>query len=433
MKSLLTIIAGLAISINAVAAFKSDIGFTAPLSNDWLVVNKQTASKSKKSKTLASMIKLGISKEKAEKIINQVGIRNVEFLFSRKYASKDFKTNINIQKNTGHAVRTEANAKKYCKQAKPQLNKLFKKEIKLHNCGLKKISHTPFIAYEYSGVFKDVVTIQYEFQLTPNLSALIVGGGKLQNLKELRATQLKLASSLVKFIETGPDYFKELKEGVAAYKKKNYKTALKHIRVLAKAGDPDGLFNLAVFYEKGLGVKQNYKQAIKNYQLAASLGQQFAMTNLASYYMKGIGVKKNPTLAARLYAEAGVRGVALAQYHFASMLFTGTGVKKSPNEAIKWYVQAARQGFTPAANTLIKIYMAEIKAGNAKAQHPLAMIYLQGAGGIKQDTKKALGLLEKSAFSGYKPSREALIEIYSKGLFGIRKNPEKVKFWKDQS
>jgi len=433
MKPIITIILGLTLSFNAVAAYKSDIGFTAPLSNDWLIVNKQSISKSKKAKTLKGIIKLGVTKEKAEKIITQVQTRNVEFLFSRQFAGKDFKANINIQKNTGKTARTKSNATKYCKQAKPQLDKMFKKEIKLHHCGLKKISRTPFVAYEYSGVFQDVVTIQYEFQLTPNLSIIIVGGGKTTHLKKLRAAQLLLAKSLVKFIETGPDYFAALKKGVTAYKKKQYKTAIKYIRILSKAGDPDGLFNLAVFYEKGLGVKKDYKQAIKNYQLAASLGQQYAMTNLAAYYIKGVIVKKNPVLAARLYAEAGVRGVALAQYHFASMLFTGTGVKKDPNEAIKWYVQAARQGFTPAANTLIKIYEAEIKHGNTKAQHPLAMIYLQGAGGIKQDIKKALGLLEKSAFSGYKPSREALIEIYSKGIFGIKKNPEKVKFWKDQS
>jgi len=50
-------------------------------------------------------------------------------------------------------------------------------------------------------------------------------------------------------------------EGVAAYKRGDYATALREFRVLAEQGDAEAQFNLGLMYDKGQGVPQDYVQA----------------------------------------------------------------------------------------------------------------------------------------------------------------------------
>ncbi len=51
-------------------------------------------------------------------------------------------------------------------------------------------------------------------------------------------------------------------EGVAAYGRGDYATALKEFRPLAEQGDADGQFNLGLMYELGRGVTQDYAEAV---------------------------------------------------------------------------------------------------------------------------------------------------------------------------
>jgi len=69
-------------------------------------------------------------------------------------------------------------------------------------------------------------------------------------------------------------------DGVAAYKRGDYATALRLWLPLAEGGDPRAENNLGVIYEKGLGVPQNDAEASKWYGLAAEHGHVEAKNNL---------------------------------------------------------------------------------------------------------------------------------------------------------
>jgi len=58
-------------------------------------------------------------------------------------------------------------------------------------------------------------------------------------------------------------------EGLAAYKRGDYATALKEWRPLAEAGDATAQFILGGMYAKGQGVPQDYGEAAKWYRKAA--------------------------------------------------------------------------------------------------------------------------------------------------------------------
>ncbi|MCH8039374.1 MAG: sel1 repeat family protein, partial [Nitrospinae bacterium] len=54
-------------------------------------------------------------------------------------------------------------------------------------------------------------------------------------------------------------------EGVDAYERGDYATALKEFRPLADQGDALAQFNLGIMYYKGQGVPQDYQEAAKWY------------------------------------------------------------------------------------------------------------------------------------------------------------------------
>jgi len=65
-------------------------------------------------------------------------------------------------------------------------------------------------------------------------------------------------------------------EGMAAYERGDYETALREWRPLAELGDADAQNNLGVIYSFGLGVAYDYVQGHLWLSLAAAQGQEEA-------------------------------------------------------------------------------------------------------------------------------------------------------------
>ncbi len=65
-------------------------------------------------------------------------------------------------------------------------------------------------------------------------------------------------------------------EGLDAFERGDYDTALYEFRLLADQGFASSQFNLGLMYAKGQGVPQDYVQAYRWYTLAASQGIDLA-------------------------------------------------------------------------------------------------------------------------------------------------------------
>ena len=61
-------------------------------------------------------------------------------------------------------------------------------------------------------------------------------------------------------------------EGVAAYERGDYATALREFRPFANQGYAAAQFNLGIMYDEGQGVPQDYAEALKWYRKAAEQG-----------------------------------------------------------------------------------------------------------------------------------------------------------------
>ncbi len=101
-------------------------------------------------------------------------------------------------------------------------------------------------------------------------------------------------------------------EGVAAYNRGDYETALQEFRPLAEQGDAYAQTNLGVMYAEGLGVVRDDAEAVKLFRLAAELGDAYAQTNLGVMYAEGLGVAQDYVQAHMWLTLAGAQGLESA-------------------------------------------------------------------------------------------------------------------------
>jgi TPR repeat protein len=152
--------------------------------------------------------------------------------------------------------------------------------------------------------------------------------------------------------------------GLAAYRKKDFATALSEWRPLAIFGNARAQFTLGTMYETGSGVTRNDREAVKWFRFAADQGRADAQNNLGVMYETGHGVPQNYSLAVKWYRRAAEQGYAKAQFNLAQMYADGLGVPQDAKQAAAWYRLAADQGDVDAKSILDQI------DANEPAAHP---------------------------------------------------------------
>ncbi len=146
-------------------------------------------------------------------------------------------------------------------------------------------------------------------------------------------------------------------DGVAAYSKGDYATALRLLFPLAEQGNARAQLNLGVMYNNGWGVTQNDAEAAKWFRKAAEQG----LAN-AQYLVGNMYVLQDYLEAVKWYRLAADQGLDIAQYALGLMYDIGENVPQDYAEAVKWYRLAADQG-------------------HVSAQYNLGLMYGRGRGG----------------------------------------------------
>jgi TPR repeat protein len=97
-------------------------------------------------------------------------------------------------------------------------------------------------------------------------------------------------------------------DGMAAYHRGDYATALEFWRPLAEQGDANAQRNLGVMYENGQSVPQDYAEALTWYHKAAEQGDAAAQYNLGTMYYNGLGVPQEHILGCMWFDIAAASG-----------------------------------------------------------------------------------------------------------------------------
>ena len=105
----------------------------------------------------------------------------------------------------------------------------------------------------------------------------------------------------------------DIEDGITAYEKKDYKTALNKFKPLAEKGNISAQFNLGVMYDEGQEVQMDYKEAVKWYRSAADQGHAQAQYNLGRMYYQGQGVDPDSVEAYKWLDLSAARGIKLGR------------------------------------------------------------------------------------------------------------------------
>ena len=121
-----------------------------------------------------------------------------------------------------------------------------------------------------------------------------------------------LAGVVLSLMLTGAAVAGPLEEGVAAYQRGDYSTAVRLWRPLAEQGDAFVQWLLGIMHDQGQGVPQDDAEAVKWYRLAAEQGDAEAQNNLGVMYAKGQGVPQDDAEAMKWYRLAAEQDLANA-------------------------------------------------------------------------------------------------------------------------
>ncbi len=152
--------------------------------------------------------------------------------------------------------------------------------------------------------------------------------------------------------------------GVGGPANKDYKKTVLWWKKAAMQGSDEAKYNLAILYEKGIGLDMDYNRAYKWYLSAAKDGNKNAQFNVANMYAKGAGVAVSLPAAFKWYKAAAEQGVKEAQYNLANRYAKGRGVSVDLVEAYKWYLILEEDGDVDAASS--RIFMEKELSGFQK-------------------------------------------------------------------
>ena len=107
---------------------------------------------------------------------------------------------------------------------------------------------------------------------------------------------------------SAPVLAEPFEDAMAAWKQRDYPTAMRLLRPLADQGNAYAQNDLGVRYDKGQGVPQDYAAALKWYRLAADQGVGEAQYSLGYMYAKGHGVPQDYVQAHKWYSLTAAAG-----------------------------------------------------------------------------------------------------------------------------
>lgn len=152
------------------------------------------------------------------------------------------------------------------------------------------------------------------------------------------------------------------RSAIEAYQEKRFQAAFELLEPLAKQGNRDAQYNLAVLYQDGLGVLPDDERAFYWYRESAKQGLAEAQFVTAWLYSQGKGVVQDYEQAVFWYQKAANQNHIEAQNNLAARYATGTGVPQNMALAKQWYQRAANQGSAYAAYVLQQMQAQKIIA-----------------------------------------------------------------------
>ena len=230
--------------------------------------------------------------------------------------------------------------------------------------------------------------------------------------------------------------------------KPNLEKAFYWFEQSAKAGNSDGMKNLAICYEQGIGCTPDAIQAFYWYEQSAKAGNADGMNNLGLCYENGIGCTPDKTQAFYWYEQAAALEEEYAMCNLGYCYEKGIGCCIDLEKAFIWYKKSAEKnheramcnlgycyekgiGCTPNKTQAFYWYQKSAELGNASAMNNLGLCYENGTG-CEKDEAQAFNWYEQAAALQEEYAMNNLGICYEKGI-GCTPNKIQAFYWFQKS
>lgn len=166
----------------------------------------------------------------------------------------------------------------------------------------------------------------------------------------------------------------------------NYTEAARLYAMAADKGDDDGMWRLALCYQKGKGVEKNLEKSFELFKKSAEKDNPEACYGLGQCYYLGYGVEKDYNEAFVLFQKAAGKGQRGSLWQLGRCYEYGHGVNQNLVKAYEWYKKSA-------------------EAGSSEGQWRLGRCYEKGIG-VSKDISLAIFWYEKAKNQGHRKARE---------------------------
>ena len=191
----------------------------------------------------------------------------------------------------------------------------------------------------------------------------------------------------------------------------NEKEALSLVRKAMRHGDGDAFDLLGCWYAEGFVVEKDDEKAFESFLKADEYESINGTLNLGTSYLMGRGCERDLKKAEQLWLKATNKGSAEAARRLGNSYADGTF--GSSLEKFNFYIEKAA------------------KLGSPGACYQLAMNYINGQNGYKNDDYQAFVYAKKAADNGYVDAYNLMAYLYENGI-GCDKNPQKAKEYRDK-
>lgn len=159
-----------------------------------------------------------------------------------------------------------------------------------------------------------------------------------------------------------------------------YVELIKQLRKWDKEGDVFSTYQIAMLYQRGMGVKLDLEKALAWHEKAAEKGLVMAMVDAGNLYLCENMPFSNPKKGYQWFLKGAALGYHEAEVHLGDCYYCGVGVEEDLEKAEICFQRAAAHG-------------------NVEACDALGTMYIMGEGG-EADAKKAISYFQKGAKRG---------------------------------
>ncbi len=220
---------------------------------------------------------------------------------------------------------------------------------------------------------------------------------------------------------------------VAPFQSLKYRIEEKQLRALARTGDVQAQYKLAIQYGRGEHVAQSWQEAFYWCQLAAAQGLSAAQNTFGYLYENGLGVEASPVAAAQWYQKAVDQELMEAYWNLCLMYDSGRGVPQNAGRGVLLAKAAAEQGHASAQCHLgmcalqgrgclqsypeaVSWFKLAADQNDVAAQWNLGLLLRDGNGGMPRRSSEAVYWFRRASDAGHLGASLALATALDVGV-----------------